>query len=153
MPERGRVLAPLAGEGLCQVRQPAWMGRSGKRVGVPDRSALVGSEGLQGGLARPETTALRLGPWAAIPLPCPHVTVRHGSIASRERVYVVLSFLKPKRDKFLCPTGSLGTGRSLGRSKASEASGLSEVVLRPWMPSLVVVLKEAGSGGGPLWQE
>ena len=37
--------------------------------------------------------------------------------------------------------------RSLGRSEASEASGLSVVVLRPRMPSLdalVVVLKEAG---------
>lgn len=46
--------------------------------------------------------------------------------------------------------------RSLGRSEASEASGLSVVVLRPRMPSLdalVVVLKEAGLGGGPSWQE
>lgn len=34
----------------------------GGRAGVLGRSALVGPEGLQGGLACPETEVLRLGP-------------------------------------------------------------------------------------------
>lgn len=107
---QGDSASPGARERMCSgspywrrstPSTPASVEGPGGQAGVPGRSALVGPEGLQGGVARPETAALRLGPWAAVlsahtPLPCPHITVRHGGVASRERVHVVLSFLKPK---------------------------------------------------------
>lgn len=126
------------------------MGRSVAGGGPGSRAPLWALRAPGWAGSRPETTALRLGPWAAIPLPCPHVTVRHGSIASRERAYVVLSS-NPSETSFSVQLVLWGrAGRWEGVRRPARQACLRQ---RPGLPSLdallVVVLKEAGSGGGP----
>ena len=116
-------------------------GRAGRRAGVPGRSALVGPEGLQGGLARPETEVLRLGRWAAVAsarAPFPALTSRSGRGASPpERGCASSSLFPQTQAREASPSTWFSPGdrrplcRWLGRSEASKASDLSLVVLRP----------------------
>jgi len=81
---QGDSASPGARERMCSgspywrrstPSTPAGVEGLGGRAGVPGRSALVGPEGFQGGLARPETAALRLGP-CPLALPSHHDQAR-----------------------------------------------------------------------------
>lgn len=137
MPERGCVLAAVAGEGLRQVRGPrAGAGRP-PRLGLPPRLQLlchVRACGGQswGGVTGPETEALVPGVWSPL-FPCPRCA------AGCEGWACVFSLpaLKPQQERSLRPSvphhwggrplaGCRGVGLAQGGPARASGGGWTE---------------------------